>query len=78
MRSTASPDFSQMKSLTPDHSPVTVLDARALGDRLVRAGGIELVDAFASSQLYAPHKPERSGVTTQMWLGAKLWHSEHE
>ena len=40
--------------------------------------GLSSLDALASSQLYAPHRPRRSGVTTQMWLGAKLWHSEHE
>ena len=40
--------------------------------------GLSWLDALASSQLYAPHRPSRSGVTTQMWLGAKLWHSEHE
>ena len=28
--------------------------------------------ARQSSQLYAPHKPGRSGETTQIWFGAKL------
>ena len=30
--------------------------------------------ALASSQDTAPHRPRRSGVTTQQWAGAKDWH----
>src|SRR5512136_2426784 len=36
--------------------------------------GLIWCEALQSSQLYAPHRPSRSGEITQTWFGAKLWH----
>src|SRR5512138_2327380 len=74
----ASWEFFRTNSLTPTHWPsVSSMTSPFLMGWLGPVGVISNA-ALPSSQLYAPHRPGRSGLMTHTWSGAKDWQSVQE
>src|SRR4030042_4299278 len=69
--------FSVTTSFTPDHWPLTSSRVDFFDIGLFGPVGAIWKDAFASSQLIAPHSPSLSGVTMHRCPGETLWHSVH-